>query len=806
MSQEESLVLAALLHDIGKFWQRTSHPLEEKGRAYDLLSHQFILDHFGQTWSQSADLVSIHHRPDDYLSKLIRLADHMSLQQREHQEEGALAVKQLPSVFSQIGTSSSPYYFPLKPLDLHRDTIFPSQETDKQPDKSYTILWDDFVRETTAVTGLYEADFPSLIYTFYHLLCKFTWCIPSACNGDIPDVSLFDHLRTTCAIALSLYRSGISEADVDLLLQGGSDAAEEKPCLSLIGGDICGVQRFLYSHTSKVTAQGLRGRSFYLELLTEVAALWLLRQLGLYTANLLYVGGGRFYVLAHQIDNETLSSLRRDFSQALLKHHHGELYLALATQELCPQDFNHFSKAWADIEKQLGREKQRKFGDLTAREFYEEILKPKDAGEPADICAVCGAEKPRRQFAESEARECDLCHSLKDLGEQLADANYLLIAPTEGAQPNIQVQGWLNLFFFGLGFVVRLLDEPHQADLNRLGPGAILLRLNSTDFLNTKVISALNIVKNPPALGFRFLAQVLPCKKDEPGEIADFETLAQASEGVPFLGVLRMDVDNLGWLFQHGLGEDTSISRLCSMSFLLRLFFEGWLNSLCATWNSHYGEDKAYAIYAGGDDLFITSSWSDIAQLAWNIHCDFSEFACYNTWLHISGGTTFDDPRLPLYQLAEAAAESLESGAKRIQGKNAFTFLGQTLTWSQFEKVNEWHHLLKDAIAIDGQVAKNKAPRTLLNLLMKLHQSYLEGQKMNANGRLFHGPTVHYGPWMWHAAYHLSRMMEQVEGPAQAQLAQMREALVHADSLSSELPQLALAARWVELLTRTEGL
>ncbi len=806
MSQEESLVLAALLHDIGKFRQRTSHPLEEKGHAHALLSRQFILDHFGQTWSQSADLASAHHRPDDYLSKLIRLSDQLSSREREQQEEGDPAVKQLLSVFAQIGTSPSPYYFPLKPLDLHRDTIFPNQETDKQPEKSYTVLWNDFVREAAAVTGLYKADFPSLIYTFYHLLCKFTWCIPSAHNGDIPDVSLFDHLRTTCAIALSLYRSGISEADVDLLLQGSSDAAKEKPCLSLISGDICGVQRFVYAHTSKVTAKGLRGRSFYLELLTEVAALWLLRQLGLYTANLLYVGGGRFYVLAHHISSETLSSLRRDFSQALLKDHHGELYLALATQELCPQDFNHFSKAWAGVEKRLGREKQRKFSDLTAREFYEEILKPQDAGGPADICAVCGVEKARHQFAESEARECDLCHSLKDLGEQLADANYLLIAPTEGRQPNVQIQGWQNLFFFGLGFVVRLLDEPHQADLNRLSPGTILLRLNSTDFLNTRVVSSLNTVKNPPALGFRFLAQVSPRKKEEPGEIADFKTLAQASEGVPFLGVLRMDVDNLGWLFQHGLGEDTSISRLCSTSFLLHLFFDGWLNSLCASLNHRDGKDNVYAIYAGGDDLFITSSWSDIAQLALNIHRDFSEFACDNTWLHISGGTTVDDPRFPLYQLAEAAAESLESGAKRMPGKNAFTFLGQTLTWSQFKKVNEWHHLLKDAIAIDGQVEKNKAPRTLLNLLMELHQSYLDGQKMNADGRLFHGPTVHYGPWMWHAAYHLSRMMERVEGPAQAQIAEIREALVHADRLSSELPQLALAARWVELLTRTEGL
>ncbi len=806
MSQEESLVLAALLHDIGKFWQRTSHPLEQKDRAHTLLSHQFILDHFGQKWSQSASLASAHHQPDDYLGKVSQLAAHLSPQEREHQEEGNPTVKQLLSVFSQVGTGSSPYYFPLKPLDIHRDTIFPKQETDKEPEKSYTELWDNFVRETAAVTRLYGADFPALINTFYHLLCKFTWCIPSAYHSDIPDVSLFDHLRTTCAIALSLYRSGISEADVDLLLAGSSDAVKEKPCLSLIGGDICGAQRFLYTQTSKGLAKGLRGRSFYLELLTEVAALWLLRQLGLYTVNLLYAGGGHFYVLAHPVDGQTLASLRRDFSQALLKHHHVTLHLALATQELCPQDFGHFSEAWAGVQKQLGWAKRRPFGDLAPGEFYEEILKPQGVRESADICAVCGVEDARHKLGVGEERECDLCHSLKHLGEQLADANYLLIAPRQGGQQDVQVQGWQKLFFFGLGFVVRLLDEPRQVDLNRLGPGSALLRLNSTDFLNNEVGNTLKTVKTAPALGFRFLAQASPRKKEEPTEIADFETVAQASEGVPFLGVLRMDVDNVGWRCQRGLGEDASISRVSSMSFLLRLFFEGWRNSVCATRKPHDGKDKVYAIYAGGDDLLITSSWSEIAELAWNIHRDFSEFTCYNPQVHISGGTTVDDPHFPLYQLIEAATESLESGAKRMPGKNAFNFLGQTLNWSQFQKVSEWRDVLKDIIAIDGRIEKDQAPRTLLHLLMELHQSYLEGQTMNADKRLFHGPTIHYGPWMWHAAYHLSRMMERVEGPAQAHLAEIREALMQAERLSVELPHLALAARWVELLTRTEGL
>ncbi|MBM4425645.1 MAG: hypothetical protein FJ031_00255 [Chloroflexi bacterium] len=38
----------------------------------------------------------------------------------------------------------------------------------------------------------------------------------------------------------------------------------------LIGDDISGIQKFIYTITSKKAAQTLRGRSFYLQLLTEV--------------------------------------------------------------------------------------------------------------------------------------------------------------------------------------------------------------------------------------------------------------------------------------------------------------------------------------------------------------------------------------------------------------------------------------------------------------------------------------------------------------------------------------------------------
>ena len=57
----------------------------------------------------------------------------------------------------------------------------------------------------------------------------------------------------------------------------------------------------------------------------------------------------------------------------------------------------------------------------------------------------------------------------------------------------------------------------------------------------------------PVSYDFRPLPQVIPRRLDGDA-VADFDQLADASEGAKWLSVLRMDVDNLGGLFRDGLG------------------------------------------------------------------------------------------------------------------------------------------------------------------------------------------------------------------------------------------------------------
>ena len=99
----------------------------------------------------------------------------------------------------------------------------------------------------------------------------------------------------------------------------------------LVGGDISGVQDFIYTISADGAASALRGRSFYLQLLNEILPRLILDELHLPLTNLIYTGGGNFYLLVHASDQKKLDILRERISRILWAHHCGELYLALAS-------------------------------------------------------------------------------------------------------------------------------------------------------------------------------------------------------------------------------------------------------------------------------------------------------------------------------------------------------------------------------------------------------------------------------------------------------------------------------------------
>jgi CRISPR-associated protein Csm1 len=295
----------------------------------------------------------------------------------------------------------------------------------------------------------------------------------------------------------------------------------------------------------------------------------------------------------------------------------------------------------------------------------------------------------------------------------------------------------------------------------------------------------------PVAPGTRYTVNVTPRKGDG---VATFEDLQDASRGVRRLGVLRMDVDDLGGLFKWGMADAGTLSRVASLSFALSLFFEGWVGERCRAMNAQ-GADKVYAIYSGGDDLFIVGAWDVLPGLADVLRRDLARFAAHNPVLHISGGLTLHGGKYPLYQAAldaEAAldaAKDFERPDEDGHDKDAFHWLGITLPWEDFEGIRSEQETLVHLVDDLG------VNRSLLRVLLRLYARATHA--VDERGKAY------WGPWMWRGAYYLRRMEDREKGgEATAEIKRIRETLKENDFRYIET--LGPAARWAELLTRKE--
>ena len=160
----------------------------------------------------------------------------------------------------------------------------------------------------------------------------------------------------------------------------------------------------------------------------------------------------------------------------------------------------------------------------------------------------------------------------------------------------------------------------------------------------------------------------------ENGKTADFEFLADKSEGKKLIGCLRMDVDNLGVILSQRINSDLfSPLILSTLSKSFNLFFTIYMNLICKKKidnpllipiKNREKERFVSIIYSGGDDLVIIGAWNETCEISLDIRRNFKRYVKNNEDISISGGIFLAHPKFPLYQMISFSGKAEET-AKR---------------------------------------------------------------------------------------------------------------------------------------------
>lgn len=781
-SEREHIYLAALLHDIGKFYQRADNgsvnsskflkthckdestfcPQSADKASYThkhvLWTAQFIED-FAPVFKTLVDdevanlsakdnlmnLAAGHHLRREQISgwgQIIKEADCLSSGMdressealKDSQDESssgwdAFKKKRMIPIMQTIGSEEGTtewMHLPVDKMQLTKAT-FPQSSFTQSPD--YEQLWNEFVGEFKYIqANTYRAFSETLL----SLLYKYTTTIPSS-TINFPDVSLYDHLKTTAAIAVCLYD-----------YKKECSSADECPFL-LIGADFSGIQNYIYQIVSKHAGKNLKGRSYYLRILSDAVVRHLLKELNLFQANIVYNSGGGFYLLAPNTPSvkAKLAEAILTIEERLFKAHGTALYVAIDSVVLSKDALLHrngesLGKVWGELFVKRDKKKSTKFLTLIQKD-YTAFFNPTMMGGNAKRDTITGEEllptEASRKVSGMLLKE--LTAQQIEIGKKLREADLLVVK--EG-DPLPYWNDRTHIAPAELGFTYYFLSSNELAgmkeQLNASADEVSVITMNGKEG-NCDFLHSLDGINNIYGLDFYGGNEV------DRKNIHTFEEMCE-NKNLSRLGVLRMDVDNLGLIFQKGIpAERATLSRYAALSRSFDYFFSGYLNTI---WRE-VAPEHSFIIYSGGDDVFIVGSWDVTIRLAERIKEEFSAYACYNPKFTLSGGIAILSPKYPIMKGAEESAQ--EEGAAKNHSckgntKNSLSFMEMPLHWEHEYPVVK---VLKDTLY--GMLYDGVLPKSFLSKLMMHH----------ANAAITGHKITRYKTF-WMLTYDLSRMKE----------------------------------------------
>jgi len=642
--------------------------------------------------------------------------DYSSLVYKEEYTEVTRAMEILGWEKAQVGTlrllfdsinlsnedekeQSQPHYHPLLAIN-NKNTEYPNipYPLNSEPNQ---VDQKTFKAEINNQLATYLENNSENLSLLMLILEKFGSCL----SFGNPDVALIDMTRTTAALATSLI----------------NNPAER---ISLIAGDLSGIQKFIYTISSDGALKSLRARSFYLELVTEEVVQQLLSRLDIPRTNVIYAGGGNLYVLASETEKTktVVQQIRQQFNQWLLEEFQGKIFLALDCLNFPMTEIStsKFADHWSNVSQNLAVYKSRKFADQIGN-----FISPHYSHEPCRICHRDDKKleelKPLNKEETDPILACENCFAMFDLGSKLFGVRAIVRSTSEDIGSNLPILSF-NFRQIGESPAINIYYHFFKTwELTTPTPDTEMLLL-----VNDWVLEHYQFkhFKNIFPLLLGNYGKESDEEIDNPEQIKGFiraDEMAKKAKGIKRVGYLRMDVDRLGQIFAKGLDEENrNLPRLAGISRQISYFFKVYLNSLAehvSATNVPKNIKKLLPknvkynilfIYAGGDDLFISGAWNEVIDFSFDVYQCFRAYTGNNPCITLSGGISIDDPKFPLYQAAQSSGHA-EDAAKE-NGRDSLGLFGQVFKW------DEWLGI-ENVANIDSDIRKYLDSETKPNLL-----------------------------------------------------------------------------------------
>lgn len=738
------IVFAALMHDIGKVIQRSGAeniPRYESKCRNDkgYLTHKHamwtagFLEEFSlplpeDNWNAIIEIASSHHcrdswtmtNYDHYLNYLIEADNIAASWDRNKPEENPEEDKaksrfyEMPlfsvlSLFRQKPDETNTLAYHLAPKT--KDNIKPEKIERHDMREEYAKLYTQFKEEYSKMHQYFlplasQSDFetehfPQYIDAVDALLAKYFWCVPGNTQEKYPTSSLYQHMRNTATIAAAFYAAGKGEKKQDSPLM-------------IVAGDLNGIQTYLYDlnpENSNKASKLLRARSFQIQMINELTAQRVVKELSLSRLNIFSNLGGKWLMLAPATEENMakLQELKEQINKDIYQRFLGTVSLNLNWDTILAhpqQDLNmqNFLITMNRVFENLEKEKLHRFNSILQEESKwktDSFVINHNNLYYNEICSFCHRRNSQKEATEEyikfedpedkEAKVCPHCRKEIKLGKELVDNNFYKIYYSEKEEPAAYIS-----------FANMHLRKVRDEETNNLRPGQYYFQIKEKK-------------EHLPVFP---VATFVPHNAD--GTVKDFSQIAKQSQGLQANAVIKGDVDNLGfllsnpWKFDENNRIACSITDYTTLSNMLHYFFSTVVHKL----QEEKYPESIYTIYSGGDDFCMIGAYDKIIEFSKDLREEFVNYCGKNPHLHFSAAITLMHPKQPIRFSIHSTDARLEL-AKSEKGKDSLYLYELVVNWKEVPELLE---LSKD---MDALMNDKKLTQQFLYRLLSYHNMYL---------------------------------------------------------------------------------